>query len=189
VTASLPLFLVGSAAHCGGPFAKNSHVPQVPSVCTIEPPPNIEGPKLVPRFLFSAHHLAGCWRATKMAPNPMFKKSRSAPLQRCIPFIQRIASLSPTSHPAPTTDIVSFLCPPTLNLPTLSIVIVRRWRVTAPGRMTITRTVRTRIIRFNSCIACAVLAPALDVLAVQTQGAGRSAFVSYFCLKKFGIRA
>ena len=104
MTASLPLFLVGSAAHCGGPLAKNSASPhaKLPHYTTQpgskrpafrhvryhtytagtepfiprEPPPNIKGLKLVPRFLFPAHYLPRCWRPPKMAPNLMFKRPR-----------------------------------------------------------------------------------------------------------------
>ena len=151
MTASLPLFLVGFAAYCGGLFARNSASPHAkPPHYTTRPGPNLRvfgyarypaytagtdplyprtaskywGSKLVLRFLFPAHYLAGYWRATKIGPNLMFKKPRLRLSSDVFPLLKGLRVYRLLAYPALTTDIVSFLCLPTLNLPTVSIVII-----------------------------------------------------------------
>ena len=127
MTASLPLFLVGSAAHCGSPFARNSASPDAkpphyttrpglnPRVfgharyptCTVGTDPlyprtasKYRGSEPVPRFLFPAHHLAGCWRATKMGPNLMFKKPRLRLSSDAFPLSKGLRVYRPPAYPA-----------------------------------------------------------------------------------------
>jgi len=76
-----------------------------------------------------------------MAPNPMFKRPHLRLSSDAFPSLKGLRVYRLPAYPALTTDIVSLLYPPMLNLPTVSVVIVGRWRVTAADPTTITWTV------------------------------------------------
>ncbi|KAK0726751.1 hypothetical protein B0T26DRAFT_747161 [Lasiosphaeria miniovina] len=82
-----------------------------------------------------------------MAPNPMFKRPRLRLTSDAFPSWKGLRVYRLPAYPAPATDIVSLLYPPTLNLPTVSVVIAGTWRVTAADLTTITRTFRTRTLQ------------------------------------------